>query len=165
MSVPVKANYFEDRHGFHYLTINVLDDKRSSLMPYFLSVIQFIEQARAHNAKVLVHCVAGISRSPTLILAYQIFENFLLQKSYHVQFYGNQQNLYSELQSKRDIIAPEMIFMSNLTLFTQTLNKLRATMPIEFIIQQLVSEGFSKRTDDLSVLIKLLKRPALCWFS
>jgi len=36
--------------------------------------IQFITQAISENGKVLIHCVAGINRSPTMTVAYLMKE-------------------------------------------------------------------------------------------
>jgi protein-tyrosine phosphatase len=55
-----------------YRRIHVDDTEDSDLAAYFDRAIDFIEQARASEGRVLVHCVAGISRSPTVVAAYLI---------------------------------------------------------------------------------------------
>lgn len=54
-----------------YLFINVMDHTKQDLLSHFETSNQFIENAlkNPHN-KVYVHCVAGISRSATLVISY-----------------------------------------------------------------------------------------------
>ena len=56
----------EDR----FLRIPVNDSYSEKLLPYFEQAFDFLEKVRCANACVLVHCLAGISRSPTLAIAY-----------------------------------------------------------------------------------------------
>ena len=51
------------------------------------------------NAKVLVHCQAGISRSPTIVIAY-------LMKKEKKEF----QTVYNEVKAIRPIIEPNFKF-------------------------------------------------------
>eukprot|EP01060_Flectonema_neradi_P006689 TRINITY_DN14575_c0_g1_i1.p1 TRINITY_DN14575_c0_g1~~TRINITY_DN14575_c0_g1_i1.p1 ORF type:complete len:188 (+),score=15.47 TRINITY_DN14575_c0_g1_i1:50-613(+) len=50
--------------------LRIKDCTTSKIADHFSSVIDFIETAHAEGGKVLVHCKKGVSRSPTLILAY-----------------------------------------------------------------------------------------------
>lgn len=60
-------------NDFVYLSINNLtDDSSNNITPYFGPTAQFIDNARAHNGKVLVHCWLGQSRSVSIIIAYLI---------------------------------------------------------------------------------------------
>lgn len=52
------------------LHINVLDNPFAQLKPHFWSAVQFVHEARANGLNVYVHCAAGISRSPTLVIVY-----------------------------------------------------------------------------------------------
>ncbi|CAF1341097.1 unnamed protein product, partial [Didymodactylos carnosus] len=80
---------------YHYLRINTLDLVSENIRQYFIPVSDFIAEAVRNNGRVLVHCNAGISRSPTLVLAYMIK---LLNMSF--------QDAYSKMQSLRQIVAP-----------------------------------------------------------
>lgn len=39
---------------------------------HFAATSEFIEEARRNGGRILVHCVAGVSRSATVVLAYLI---------------------------------------------------------------------------------------------
>lgn len=49
--------------------ISIEDDGSTSMLPYFEAACSFIHQHRQQGA-VLVHCKGGISRSPTMVIAY-----------------------------------------------------------------------------------------------
>lgn len=62
-------NYFEDLAHFKYLTIDEEDRTDSDLIQYFNVTFRFIDRYSKHNG-VLVHCMAGVSRSATIVIAY-----------------------------------------------------------------------------------------------
>lgn len=56
---------------------------REDISCVFYDAIDFIANARRQGGKVYVHCVQGISRSATIILAYKIFsEQCTYQEGY-----------------------------------------------------------------------------------
>lgn len=55
-----------------YLQIPVLDKSDTDLSSYFDEVSDLIHQVRESNGKCMVHCVAGVSRSASLCLAYMM---------------------------------------------------------------------------------------------
>jgi hypothetical protein len=60
-------NYHEGQ--FVYLPLG-LSDPDPELNTYLPSVFSFIDDARRAGGRVLVHCFAAISRSPSVVLAY-----------------------------------------------------------------------------------------------
>lgn len=68
---------------------------------YFLYV--FTEEARKSDTRVLIHCHAGISRSPTIAIAY-------IMKYINMTML----NAYSFVQLRRRIISPNLNFMGQL---------------------------------------------------
>ena len=62
--------------------------------------VAFIDRARAANSSVLVHCVAGISRSSTIVIAYLMKREKMTLK-----------DAYAYVKSKRTIIRPNQGFL------------------------------------------------------
>jgi len=89
---------------FKYLIINVLDNENNSISDVFQSCNNFINHALfEENGKVLIHCMAGRSRSATILSAYII------------DTYGmNVDNVLNLLRSKRKIVEPNSSFIKQL---------------------------------------------------
>lgn len=104
-----------------YLRIYVLDSSHADLSQHFDEVSDMIEEVRQNNGKTLVHCVAGVSRSASLCLAYlmkysgmNLKDAFLHIKSIRPQIRPNsgffqQLRLYEEQISGQQSV--KMIFM------------------------------------------------------
>ncbi|MFO0877660.1 MAG: dual specificity protein phosphatase [Gemmataceae bacterium] len=60
-------NYFEGQ--FNYLALRLLDPD-PQLAERLPEALRFIDEARRERGKVLVHCYAAVSRSPSVMLAY-----------------------------------------------------------------------------------------------
>lgn len=59
-------------NNIEYLEIKIMDSASAAIADHFDTVHTFLETARANNGKVLVHCMAGISRSSSLIISYLV---------------------------------------------------------------------------------------------
>ena len=55
---------------FNYKIIHVNDDNWVTLIDHFDECIDFINNAKKNNTKVLVHCRKGVSRSVTVVISY-----------------------------------------------------------------------------------------------
>src|SRR5262245_24790217 len=55
--------------SFEYLALKLRDPDPGMHM-HFRSTCLFIDEARKKNGRVLVHCYAAISRSPSIVLSY-----------------------------------------------------------------------------------------------
>ncbi|XP_032051687.1 dual specificity protein phosphatase 22-A-like [Aythya fuligula] len=53
-----------------YLCISASDSSSQNLMQHFKECIKFIHECRLHGGGCLVHCLAGVSRSTTVLVAY-----------------------------------------------------------------------------------------------
>lgn len=56
----------------HYLKLKLEDSRKQDIRPVFEQAFATIDHARSTGGRVLVHCVAGVSRSATLVLAYLV---------------------------------------------------------------------------------------------
>jgi protein-tyrosine phosphatase len=59
------------KKDFTHMKLNVADTDDEDILAEFQSAYEFIEEGREKGG-VLVHCYGGISRSPTIIIAYLI---------------------------------------------------------------------------------------------
>jgi dual specificity MAP kinase phosphatase len=88
---------------FKYKRINANDCQNQNLRQHFDEAFEFIDEAKANNGKVLVHCQAGVSRSPTIVIAYLMNKQRLRMN-----------DAYEKVRESRPIIAPNIVFMSQL---------------------------------------------------
>lgn len=91
----------------NYLFINVMDHSKQDIMSHFDSSNEFIESAlKVPSNKVYVHCVAGISRSASLVIAY-------IMKTRSM----NYSEAFDLVSSKRRVIDPNEGFVKQLNLY------------------------------------------------
>jgi protein-tyrosine phosphatase len=93
-----------------YLKIDITDNPSSNIAKYFHECIDFIENAKSTNGRVYVHCLAGISRSASIVIAYLMNS----QKIYYKQAF----NLVKE---KRPNVKPNQGFVKQLREFEKEL--------------------------------------------
>ena len=61
---------------FVYKIIPVLDVPSENIIPYFENACNFIDSVlKTSYGKILVHCFAGMSRSPSFVIAYLMKKN------------------------------------------------------------------------------------------
>jgi dual specificity MAP kinase phosphatase len=99
--------HFEN-DGITYLRLPASDSGSQNLKQYFSEAISFIENARTANGKVLVHCQAGVSRSPSIVAAY------LISRSHKTL-----SDAFTFIKDRRSIVAPNINFMGQLLEFEQ----------------------------------------------
>uniref|UniRef100_A0A3B4UHA1 Dual specificity phosphatase 19a n=1 Tax=Seriola dumerili TaxID=41447 RepID=A0A3B4UHA1_SERDU len=61
-------NVFPDL--FIYKTVSILDHPDADLLLHIQDCCDFIQQARSEKGVVLVHCNAGVSRAPAVVMGY-----------------------------------------------------------------------------------------------
>lgn len=90
--------------AFQYLIVNALDNENNNIADVFESCNDFINDALFEsNGKVLIHCMAGRSRSATILAAYII------------ETYGmDVDNVLNLLKNKRKIVEPNSSFVKQL---------------------------------------------------
>ncbi|XP_041350315.1 uncharacterized protein LOC121369354 isoform X2 [Gigantopelta aegis] len=89
-----------------YMNVRVYDEPESELLKHWEKTYKYINKARKHGSKVLVHCKMGISRSASTVIAYLMKENrWSLEKA--LEF----------VQEKRGVINPNSGFREQLTTY------------------------------------------------
>jgi dual specificity MAP kinase phosphatase len=106
---PLCPNQFEGV-GVVYKRIPVSDTGTQKLSNKFSEAFQYIEEVREKNGIILIHCMAGISRSVTITIAYLMaYFNMSMQESYQY------------VKDKRPAISPNLNFMGQLVEFEKEL--------------------------------------------
>ncbi|XP_053576992.1 dual specificity protein phosphatase 7 [Bombina bombina] len=108
---PNLPNKFEHNGDFKYKQIPISDHWSQNLSQFFPDAISFIEEARSKKCGILVHCLAGISRSVTVTVAY------LMQK-----LNLSLNDAYDLVKRKKSNISPNFNFMGQLLDFERTLS-------------------------------------------
>lgn len=93
-----------------YFRVPVKDSRDSNLIDYFDDVADMIEKTREKDGKSLVHCVAGVSRSASLVIAYLMKYADMSLKS-----------AYQHVKSVRPQIHPNTGFFKQLIEYEQRL--------------------------------------------
>ncbi|KAH1167966.1 dual specificity protein phosphatase 7 [Mauremys mutica] len=107
---PNLPNMFEHNGEFKYKQIPISDHWSQNLSQFFPEAIAFIDEARTKKCGILVHCLAGISRSVTVTVAY------LMQK-----MNLSLNDAYDFVKRKKSNISPNFNFMGQLLDFERTL--------------------------------------------
>ena len=58
-----------------YKHVNIVDIPGQDIKKYFPECLKYIEKSIQEGGRVLVHCIAGISRSASVVIAYLIYKN------------------------------------------------------------------------------------------
>lgn len=136
---PDLPNVFESTDGMRYLQIPITDHWTQDLSAHFPNAISFIgkllqlqlqlrfvtcvsnsikffatilDEARSNGASVLVHCLAGVSRSVTVTLAYLMHARSLCLN-----------DAFALVRSRKPDVAPNFHFMEQLHSFEGQLLK------------------------------------------
>ncbi|KAE8608790.1 hypothetical protein XENTR_v10011604 [Xenopus tropicalis] len=95
-----------------YLCISASDSSSQNLIQHFKQCIKFIHECRLHGGGCLVHCLAGVSRSTTILVAYLMT----------VTNFGWDECL-SAVRSVRSYVGPNFGFQQQLQEYEMTLVK------------------------------------------
>ncbi|XP_015930330.2 uncharacterized protein [Parasteatoda tepidariorum] len=96
----------------HFMRIPVNDTYNEKLLPFFPQAFHFLDKVREGSGCVLVHCLAGISRSPTVAIAY-------VMRYLHL----SSDDGYRYVKSKRPTISPNFNFLGQLLEYEKQLRK------------------------------------------
>ncbi|XP_030070643.1 dual specificity protein phosphatase 16 [Microcaecilia unicolor] len=104
----------------HFLRVPVNDSFCEKILPWLDKSVDFIEKAKASNGRVLVHCLAGISRSATIAIAY-------IMKRMDMSL----DEAYRFVKEKRPTISPNFNFLGQLLDFEKRIKtQAGQTVPI-----------------------------------
>ncbi|KAK6641837.1 hypothetical protein RUM44_013555 [Polyplax serrata] len=121
-----------------YLRVNLEDKPDSNILQWLDMVTDIVYQVKMAGGKTLIHCVAGISRSATLCLAYLIrYEDYSLHDAYLL------------LKSLRHTIRPNSGFFGQLIEFEKQITGKQTVWMIQSdytqsYIPQLYEEDFRR---------------------
>lgn len=110
LNVTAKPASYSIPPGFQYKHLEAADNGIQNLRQFFEEAFDFIDAAKKAGTGVLVHCQAGISRSPTIAVAY-LMKHYLMAMA----------EAYKFVKTKRSIISPNLNFMGQLWEFEQGL--------------------------------------------
>lgn len=122
-----------------YLRIPIDDSHRDDLLPWIPEALRFIDGAMSTGGSVLVHCAAGISRSPALAVAYIM---------YHMGM--DLDHAYRFVKERRPSISPNFNFLGQLQHFQGTLaqkatNSNSVVQPVKSVGKCLQSDNDNNR--------------------
>uniref|UniRef100_A0A8C6UGV1 Dual specificity protein phosphatase 8 n=1 Tax=Neogobius melanostomus TaxID=47308 RepID=A0A8C6UGV1_9GOBI len=104
----------------HFMRIPVNDNYCEKLLPWLDKTNEFIDKAKVSNCRVIVHCLAGISRSATIAIAY-IMKTMGLSSD----------DAYRFVKDRRPSISPNFNFLGQLLEFEKELRLLQPQIPSE----------------------------------
>ncbi|KAB7504220.1 Dual specificity protein phosphatase 14 [Armadillidium nasatum] len=105
--------------GIQVLTIRINDSQSENIKHIFHEISDKLLKLKLKRETVLVHCVAGVSRSPTIILSYLVkHEGFSLQEAFF------------RLKKIRPIVRPNTNFFRQLIEFEK---EVRGTSSVKVI--------------------------------
>lgn len=104
--------------------IPILDSVSQDIIQYLEQALEFIHKARAvPDARLFIHCHAGISRSPSFAIAYVMWAE---QKTF--------EDALKLVQTHRHVTSPNLNFMGQLMAFGKFIPKNISDVPLHDII-------------------------------
>ncbi|XP_043915004.1 dual specificity protein phosphatase 8 isoform X2 [Protopterus annectens] len=98
----------------HFMRIPVNDNYCEKLLPWLDKSTEFIDKAKLSNGRVIVHCLAGISRSATIAIAY-------VMKTMGM----SSDDAYRFIKDRRPSISPNFNFLGQLLEYEKSLKLLK----------------------------------------
>lgn len=112
--VVISMTRSEKIPGVVHKVVDIDDSPDANILKYLDTLVDFIHLHRSNEKRVLVHCMAGISRSATVVIAYLMkYKRMTLD------------NAYEFLQMRRSWIQPNAGFEYQLKKYERYLVKRR----------------------------------------
>jgi len=130
---------------FTYHHIDIEDEPDVNIMIHFNTCIDFILKALQKRGVVLVHCMAGVSRSSSVVIAYLMCQ--------HKWPY---QNAFKHTEKHRPMIYPNLGFREQLQLFEKLNYRIEKTNAEYELYWRTVQEKVRKQDKDRQKERKIL---------
>ena len=105
--------FFKDEYKYKILYIDDAIDE--NILPWLQEAFEFIDSSEKN---IYIHCVMGISRSPSIVIAYLMYKN---KMSY--------EEAYDFVKNKRNVINPNSGFQEQLKKFEKILKENNYIIP------------------------------------
>ena len=92
-----EPTFNKEKDGIDYMILNIDDSPQEQIIDHFEKCFEFIEKDKDRN--VLIHCISGISRSGSIVIAYTM-------KSKKVSF----KEAWNFVKDKRNVVYPNSGF-------------------------------------------------------
>ncbi|KAK3745823.1 hypothetical protein QZH41_017141 [Actinostola sp. cb2023] len=106
-----RPNAFAHLDDFTYKNLPVEDNWKANLADLFPEAFSFIDEGRQKGKGVLIHCLAGVSRSVTVTIAYLMLSNGLTLNE-----------AYDFVKARKSNVSPNFNFMGQLLEFERSIN-------------------------------------------
>ncbi|ORY93969.1 protein-tyrosine phosphatase-like protein [Syncephalastrum racemosum] len=93
---------------FTHKIVPIADNPEANIIHHFPATNAFIQDALSSNQRILVHCLAGVSRSPTVVAAYLMHQQRIHPKQ-----------ALSIIKQNRPFVNPNPGFMDQLRLYRE----------------------------------------------
>ncbi|XP_033101932.1 tyrosine-protein phosphatase vhp-1-like isoform X2 [Anneissia japonica] len=123
----------------NFCRIPIHDNYCEKILPFLQEAMAFIDKARSANGAVIIHCYAGISRSPTVAIAY------IMQ---HLNM--TSEEAYRYVKDKRPTISPNFNFLGQLLEHEKLLNQQRKATAAKSPHSTAASTGSQRNNNDQS---------------
>jgi len=104
------THQYEDNTPIITFCVPLADDGSSDLASVFPKCFAFINGVKERKEKVLVHCAAGVNRSPSIVIAYLMFINHWTLKE-----------AFQYVQDIRGCIQPSLPYIEQLEMYEDVL--------------------------------------------
>lgn len=126
---PCPDTYVDGVDGIKSLQIAIddtLDTSNGNLIKHFPEGFKFIDSAIENNGKILVHCHAGISRSPAFVIGYIMWKENGVNDVHHgkIADYGTLEHYMGIIRKYRPGIGPNLNFCGQLIMFYNAINSI-----------------------------------------
>ena len=116
INATVELPYVNLGKNVDIVKIAVRDSDREQLINYFDQVSKLIDDRVSRNENVLVHCLAGVSRSASLCAAYLMkYQGYSLSRA------------LIKLVDKRPVVRPNPGFLKQLADYEEIVNRSKTT--------------------------------------